>query len=135
MPSRHARYSLIGLHLAAAGVACLLPLPWKTGALAAIAMYLVWNYRLQNQIVSLQALPEGRIAVFMASGEQIETDVLPSSRVISWLMVLHLRHDAGRYNLVLWPDSAPAEILRQWRVWLRWGLPAVQRKMQIGEDR
>ncbi|SFN33841.1 hypothetical protein SAMN05660284_01247 [Formivibrio citricus] len=129
-PSRFARYGLIGLHLAAAGVACLLPMPWRAAALAAVILHGLWHcLRSTPEVISLQALPEGRVAVFMASGERLEAECLPSSRIVSKLIVLHLRHAAGRQDVLLWPDCAPAEILRQWRVWLRWGLPAVLRKM------
>ena len=128
-PSCRARYCLLGLHLTAVGVVALLPRPWSLGALAVIALHLLWALRPRLQVASLQALPEGKVAIFMANGERLEAELLPSSRITAWLMVLHLRHGTGRQDLVLWPDSAPQEVLRQWRVWLRWELPA-QRKRQ-----
>lgn len=86
------------------------------------------EWRLCHEGVSLQALADGRVALIGADGAQHEADLLPSSRVMGWLVVLHLRHPAGREQVVLWPDSAPAEVLRQWRVWLRWQVPALQAK-------
>lgn len=128
-PSLRVRYCLLLLHFAAFGVAALLPRPWFFLAWAVIALHLPWVLRARQQVVSLQVLPEGKIAVFMLNGKRLDAELLPSSRITSWLMVLHLRHDEGRIDLLVLPDSAPAEALRQWRVWLRWDLPA-QRNRQ-----
>ena len=52
-----------------------------------------------------------------------EAEVLPSSYVSSWLVVVNLGAGGRRgRSLVLLPDCAPAEDLRQLRVWLRWRL-------------
>lgn len=77
---------------------------------------------------SMMVLADGRIRLMMAEGKEVDFVLLPSSRVLGVLMVLHLQGDGQRVNIVLWPDSAPAECLRQWRIWLRWQWPALQKK-------
>ena len=52
-----------------------------------------------------------------------EAEILPSSYVSSWLVVVNLDAGDGRSrSLVLPPDRAAAEELRQLRIWLCWRL-------------
>ena len=55
------------------------------------------------------------------SGQWHEAEILPSSYVSDWLVVVNLgtRDRRGR-SLILLPDCAAAEELRRLRVWLRW---------------
>ncbi len=50
-----------------------------------------------------------------------EAEILPSSYVSDWLVVVNLGARDGRgRSLVLLPDCVAAEELRRLRVWLRW---------------
>ncbi len=52
------------------------------------------------------------------AGEPVR--VLADSVATPWLIVLRLERRQGRSSLVLLPDSAPVDTLRQLRVLLRW---------------
>ncbi|MBI5908690.1 MAG: hypothetical protein HY848_01850 [Betaproteobacteria bacterium] len=57
------------------------------------------------------------------SGLWQEGEILPSSYASDWLVVVNLRASGRRgRSLVLLPDCAAAEELRQLRIWLRWRL-------------
>ena len=72
-------------------------------------------------IVLIRVCSEGGFQLFDAQGGELSAHLLPSSVVTPLLIVLHFEDEfKHKINLVLWPDSAPAESLRQWRVWLRW---------------
>lgn len=129
IPSRLAWRCSLLLHLLAAGTALLLPLIWSVPAVLFVLVHFVWNRRSSSLVASLQLLPDGRVALVRAGTTPQPADILPSSLITSWLMVLHLRTDAGRIHLPLWPDSAERDALRQWRVWLRWSLPVLQRRL------
>lgn len=125
--SRLAKWWLWGWHGLAAGVTLLLPFPWW-GLLGLIAGSLYWRLlRDPYWFTQLQALADGRVLLTWASGEQDEATIVAGGLVTPWLIVLPLHCEQGkRLRLLLWPDSAPAEILRQWRVWLRWCWPQLQ---------
>ncbi|WP_297573788.1 protein YgfX [uncultured Deefgea sp.] len=72
-------------------------------------------------IVLVRACSAGDFQLFDAQGGELSAHLLPSSVVTPLLIVLHFEDEfKHKINLVLWPDSAPVESLRQWRVWLRW---------------
>ncbi|QZA79633.1 protein YgfX [Deefgea piscis] len=72
-------------------------------------------------IAIVRACSDGVFRLFDHQGGEISARLLPSSVVTQALIVLHFEdEDKHKINLVLWPDSAPAASLRQWRVWLRW---------------
>jgi hypothetical protein len=54
----------------------------------------------------------------------LHVEIQPSSVVMPLLMVLNIKPKGWRCsrNLVLLSDSAEANELRRWRVWLKWGL-------------
>lgn len=105
--------------------------PWLWGILLLVAFSL--SRHLHPPVVSaLLALPGGLVRLTLSDGKEADAELLPTSRVLGSLMVLHFSHEGRRINLVLWPDSAPAEVLRQWRVWLRWQWPLLQKK--AGQD-
>ena len=58
--------------------------------------------------------------------------LLPSSVVTDVLIVLHLKSQQKKLAVVLWPDSASSEVLRQWRVWLRWAWQNSKRGDDVG---
>lgn len=133
IPSRLARHGSLVLHLLAASTTLLLPLIWSLPALLFVLAHFIWNRRQPALPCYLQILPDGRVSLIRGDMPTQLAEILPSSLITSWLMVLHLRTEAGRIYLPLWPDSAKRDALRQWRVWLRWSLPALQRKVAESE--
>ncbi len=133
-PSRLARRWLLILHLAAAGTALLLPVFWCFTALLFVLIHFAWSHHPPLPPDYLQVLPDGRVAITRAGADQQQADILPSSLITAWLIVLHLRTDTNRQYLLLWPDSADRDALRQWRAWLRWSLPALRRRLMEQEE-
>ncbi|MBM5570844.1 MULTISPECIES: protein YgfX [Deefgea] len=88
--------------------------------LAILVSSLVFYWRKREPVTLLQLHESGEIEVGRAQGQLELMRLLPSSVVTSVGMVLHLQGAERRIAVVLWPDSAPAEVLRQWRVYLRW---------------
>lgn len=133
-PSRRAQQCFVLLHLIAIIVA--LSLPWQWCSLAWGATIL--HYRLTISRLpgagSLQALPDGQVLLGNEQGQIRRAEIQASSLVTTWLLVLHLRTDSRKISLVLWPDSADAASLRAWRVWLRWSLPAMKRRIAAAEN-
>lgn len=132
--SRLAGFCLIGLHLAAILAAFCLPLAWCLSALAGIGMHWLWQSRRHGLPVSLHILHDGQVELTWPDGRQ-QTGVFRKSTVVtSRLIILHLADEGRRIFVVLWPDSADKEVLRQWRVWLRWKLPAMQRRLESFDE-
>ncbi|MDW5415928.1 protein YgfX [Iodobacter sp. CM08] len=124
-PSRWEKRWLYLSHSGAA-LACLFS-PWLWAITLVVAFSLFCSLKRRRLlVVSLQALTDGALRLTLADGQTLDAQLLPSSRVLGALMVLHLQCDAQRIHLLLWPDSAVAENLRQWRVWLRWQWPKLQ---------
>lgn len=134
IPSHMARHGSLVLHLLAASTALLLPLIWSIPALLFVLAHFIWDRRRPALPCDLQILPDGRVSLIRCNMPTQSADILPSSLITSWLMVLHLRTDAGRIHLSLWPDSAERDALRQWRVWLRWSLPTLRRRLTESEE-
>lgn len=88
--------------------------------LAILLMCLFFYWRKQELVTQLQVQESGEIEVCFRAGPPEIMRLLPSSVVTGVLIVLHLHNQQRRLALVLWPDSASAEVLRQWRVYLRW---------------
>ena len=115
-----------------AALACVFS-PWLWGMALLVAFSLYRHLHAPASLVcGLAALPDGSVRLTLSDGKEADAELLSSSRVLGMLMVLHFTCEARRINLVLWPDSAPAEVLRQWRVWLRWQWPLLQKK--AGQD-
>jgi hypothetical protein len=132
LPSRWERRWLYLSHCGAA-FACLFS-PWLWAITLVVAFSLFRSLRRPRLVVvSLQALTGGEIRLTLADGQSQDGQLLPSSRVLGAVMILHLQCDAQRIHLLLWPDSAKAESLRQWRVWLRWQWPKLQAQQAENE--
>ncbi|AZN36065.1 protein YgfX [Iodobacter ciconiae] len=113
---------------AVAALACVFsPSLWAITLVVAFSLYRSL-YRKPPAPRSVMALPDGQLRLAMGDGKEVDAALLPSSRVLGSLIILHLVGEGRRINLVLWPDSAPAECLRQWRVWLRWQWPVLQKR-------
>ncbi|MEN9657609.1 MAG: hypothetical protein RL571_1074 [Pseudomonadota bacterium] len=131
-PSRWEKRWLYLSHGCAA-LACLFS-PWLWAITFVVAFSLFRSLRRPRLVVAnLQALIDGAIRLTLADGQSLDAQLLPSSRVLGGLMVLHLQCNAQRIHLLLWPDSAGAESLRQWRVWLRWQWPKLQAQQAENE--
>ncbi len=93
---------------------------------AGIVLALVWYIpaALQRGKRAVQALElgaEGKARWQDGAGQWHDAQILASSYVSAWLVVMNLGANAGpTRSVVLLPDSAAAEDLRRLRVWLRW---------------
>jgi toxin CptA len=112
----------------ACAVACL-PGWWMPASVsAAIAISLVFHARrdaLQlsgDAIVALVLRDEGRCELTLANGDTVTGSTEGSTFVTALLTVINVRpaRPARPRAVVLMPDSAPAQDLRQVRVWLRY---------------
>ncbi|QLG87970.1 hypothetical protein HQ393_06665 [Chitinibacter bivalviorum] len=133
VPSRWQRGFLLALH----GVSCCVvwALAWPQALVLSggVMLSLWWHWRQPVKISQLQCLPDGLCVVRYANGQELEMALQASSVLTSHVMVLHLKGDGARAQVLLWPDSADAEVLRQWRVYLRWIWPGLQRKKEVKE--
>jgi toxin CptA len=118
---------------ACAALACVFS-PWLWAITLVVAFSLYRSlYRRPRMPSSVMAMPDGLIRLAFADGKELDSTLQPSSRVLGGLIILHLLADTQRINLLLWPDSAPSECLRQWRVWLLWQWPVLYKNMQQGK--
>ncbi len=67
----------------------------------------------------LAVTAQAELVLGWAHYEEI-AQVRPDSYVSPWLIVLRLDAVSGRHDVVLLPDSVPADFHRQLRVYLRW---------------
>ncbi len=124
-PSRYLLYYLIVLH-GLAIVALLMPmhLPDAVRGLLLLAvtaglLWQIYRYRCQWRITSrLIWRTDGSWDYWSGERRMEEMQLLPSSYVTSWLIILHFRKPGtSRVTVVLLPDSLPKE---QWhRLWIR----------------
>jgi toxin CptA len=95
---------------------------------AGIVLALAWHlaHALQRGEGSARALEltaNGDARWQDGSGQWHQVEILASSYVSDWLVVVNLGAGGARgRSLVLLPDSAGADELRRLRVWLRWRL-------------
>ena len=93
---------------------------------AGIMLALVWHIpaslqRGKQAVQALELSAEGKVRWQNGSGQWHDAQILASSYVSAWLVVMNLGAREGRTrSVVLLPDSAAAEDLRRLRVWLRW---------------
>ena len=74
-----------------------------------------------NVAISLEG---SRIVLFNRNGEELVGTLLPSSLIMPQIVILNiaLPNCLCRQNVVLMPDSMDAELFRQLRVILKWGI-------------
>ncbi len=93
---------------------------------AGVVLALVWHIpdALQRGVRGVRALElsaDGNARWQDGTGQWHEGRILPTSYVCGWLVVMNLGGNAhAARSVVLLPDCAAAEDLRQLRVWLRW---------------
>ncbi len=131
-PSRQLGVILWGAGLAALLIAAGLPLPpWPRVLLvlliAAATMHAMWRdvlLRSPRSIDALEVNAQGDLQCHVKNAGWIPAHVLGSSFVTPALVVLNLRLEGTRFarHVVMLPDAADADLWRQLRVWLRWGL-------------
>ena len=117
--------------MAAAALACAwISLPRLAFPPVAAGIALAWAWHLAQalqrgagSVRALELAAKGDARWQDGSGQWHEADILPSSYVSSWLVVVNLGAGGARgRSVVLLPDCAVAEELRRLRVWLRWRL-------------
>lgn len=101
-------------------------LAWPSALLVsgAVLASLWWHWRQLPPVQQIQCLASGEQEVTLRNGIKCAMRILPTSVLTAHVLVLHLRGEGKSVYLVLWPDSANAEVLRQWRVYLRWIWPS-----------
>ncbi|MBE9609822.1 protein YgfX [Chitinilyticum piscinae] len=121
-PSRQARYWWLAAHLLALASLLAVPAGWPLTLLPLIAVHGLLTAPQRLPPYRLRVTQDGVLLVTPGRGEEC-CAVLGSSLVQPPWLVLVLQPARGkRVRLVLWPDSASAEVLRQWRVWLLWSV-------------
>lgn len=123
------------VHLAAAGVLWLAPIPvlGKAVVTTAIALSLIYfmardaALHAQGSIVALALGDRGEIACQTRSGEWIQCDLLGSSYVSPRMTIVILRARGWLLarRVILVPDNVDADDFRRLRTWLRWKGAAV----------
>jgi toxin CptA len=88
-----------------------------------VLLSLLWQWRKQPALNQLQCLPDGQFEVQTWQGETLAVQLENSSVLTAQVLILHFAHPQRRFYVLLWPDSADAEVRRQWRVYLRWVWP------------
>jgi hypothetical protein len=117
--------------MAGAALGCAwISLPRLAFAPVAAGIVLAWAWHLAQalqrgagSVRALELAAKGTARWQDRAGQWHESEVLPSSYVSDWLVVVNLGVRGGRgRSLALLPDCAAAEDLRRLRVWLRWRL-------------
>ncbi len=120
-PSRILAVALTIAHaLAAAGMALTrLPAPAKLMLGLFIALSLVrWLRWRPTPSLTLKA--DGGLEIARRDGSRREAQVLPSTTVFPWLIVLSFRVDGEKESLPLPVDALGIEAHRHLRLWLKW---------------
>lgn len=117
--------------MAGAALACAwISLPRLAFPPVAAGIALAWAWHLAQALHrgagterALELAAKGYARWQDGSGQWHEAEILPSTYVSDWLVVVNLGAGGARVrSLVLLPDCAMAEDLRRLRVWLRWRL-------------
>ena len=122
-------------HGAAIAAVVVVEMPqWVTfSAIAALFANLVVEIRhallrMPDSVIAVEINSDNVLAVQLRRGGWRECDVLGSTYVASFLVILNLRETLSRNarRIMVLPDSMSADDFRQLRVWLRWkaGQPA-----------
>jgi hypothetical protein len=111
------------LHGLALLAAFLNPLPIAMRlAVSAVVMLSLWlNLRRWRHplIAGLSQRPDGGWRLYSAKGAEFEASLLGSSLANPWFVLLHLRTESARLNLLLCRDSLPEDGFRRLRVALQ----------------
>ncbi|BCL74979.1 hypothetical protein JHS3_07150 [Jeongeupia sp. HS-3] len=125
-------HAVAGFAAAAAAIAA----PWPWGAFGLVWLIAAaWMTQRRVLPLGIDGCDDGTVLLRWPDGSASPAAIAPASRVGVWLIALQFVSERGRCALVLWPDSADSETLRQWRIWLRWERPAVLRRIErrLGE--
>lgn len=130
-PSRMLTVLLLSVSLAACLILLCMPvLSWlKALAILLIGLATIWHVAknalllLSKSIIKLELTSEAEFFVTQRDGQKIKAEVLTTSFVAWYLVMLNLKLPDGRLarHVVLMPDMLDGEAFRQLRVWLRWG--------------
>lgn len=130
-PSRILAGGLAVVGCAGIVLSAMLPLPiWGRGVLmlallAAMGHAIVHHalLRLPHSINALEVGANGILRCHSVRHGWREAQVLDSSFVTPWLVVMHLQVDGLRWMrpVVILGDILDAELARQLRVWMKWG--------------
>ena len=133
-PSRMLTVILLSISLLACLIMLFMPVPlWlKASAILLISLATVWHMAqnvlllLPGSIIKLELTVNAELFVTQKDGQKIRAEVLPTSFVAWYLVLLNLRLPESRLarHIVLVSDMLDGEAFRQLRVWLRWGHPA-----------
>jgi len=117
--------------LSSAWIALAISLDWWIKLIACLTIAAAAIYHVQHALLrfdsswaSIVVNSAGEVSLRRQDGrENSNVKVLPSSFVASFLTILHIKADSNRMTqyLLLLPDSANEQSLRQLRVWLLWG--------------
>jgi hypothetical protein len=124
-PSRALAAFLAGLHTLAFLAAFLNPLSAEIQlAIAAAVLLSAWlnlkSWR-NPTIIALRQSPDGGWLIYPADDIETEVLLLGSSMANPWFVLMHLRAEKRRLNLLLCRDSLPADGFRRLRVALQVG--------------
>lgn len=124
-PSRLARHWAIIAHgLVFAAVLFLNFPPWYLAAYTLVilaSLWWCWRKIPMPSVETLECREDGSIA-WVVDGDQRVGHIQANTLIHPVITAVTLKGVEGEVvRVVLWPDSAPAEQLRQLRVWLRWG--------------
>lgn len=126
--------------LAACVLLVLMPLTWQIKSLLVLVVVIFSSYTilyhgllcLPASIVSLTVNIKNELHLVRKDGQHLQATVAGNTTVTPYLTVLNYRlhHSMRRkqifnHSLIILPDSAEVETLRQLRVWLRWGKVAI----------
>lgn len=129
-PSVRLAVVLCGVHLAAAGLLWLVPVPAlaKGAATLAITFSLVYflardaALHAANAIVALELKSGGGISFRTREGNWVESELSDSSYVSPALTIVALkpRGEGRTRRAIILPDSVDARDFRRLRMWMRW---------------
>lgn len=129
-PSVLIAIAVCAVHLAAAGVLWLVPIPVLGKAVMTflVAVSLIYfmardaALHAANSIVGLEMREDGRISCQIRSGEWLDCELLGSTYVSPHMTVVNLRPQGllRTRRVILVPDNVDPRDFRRLRMWLRW---------------
>jgi hypothetical protein len=130
-PSRWAIAFVVATHLASSALVATFPVDVSLRVLAILAIgahgarTILRSCRrsLGSSIVAAELKADRTVTLRLRDGTSIAGHAQPESYVGAWLTTVVVREDGRRRSraLLLWPDMADAEALREFRVLLRLG--------------